>query len=892
LADEREPSAPDTVIDAGAPSNAPPASAPTLTLGALVGRYLILDRLGSGGMGVVYAAYDPELDRKIALKLLRPDSAGGSGGRSRLLREAQAMARLSHPNVVAVFDVGTFGDDVFVAMELVEGTTLKQWLKAQPRPIREVLAVFVQAGRGLEAAHERGLVHRDFKPENVIVDSHGRAHVLDFGLACAAGSEVPRGEPRSPVVLPPELTPSSGTPLSDALTRTGTLLGTPAYMSPEQWHGHAADEQSDQFSFCVALYEALYGERPFDAASPLMLGIEVTGGNLRKPPAGSKVPGWLRTILFHGLAVDKNNRHSSMGALLEALGRDPSRTRRRWFAAVAAVAAVVALTQGFLLGARHRSGLCKGSEQLLVGVWDAPRRQAVQAAFLRTGKVFAQDAFVGAARALDEYTRRWVGLRQEACEATRVRGEQSEELLDLRMECLGQRREEVRALTDLLASADGALVQRSAEALQSLLPLDACENAAALRAPIRLPERPDLRAKVEALREPLARAQALADAGRFKEGLALMKSEMEAVRAASHAPTEAQALHLYGRFQAGTGDAAGAEASLKQALLLAQASRDDLTAARTSISLMKVTNDQLSRFAEALGWAKNASSWITRLGGSAPLETVVERGLGNMYQGADQPEEALLHYQRERELSRKTFGSESAEAGVALAGMASVFVDLDRFDEALRASQEALAIEERTLGATHPNIGQTLNNLSIVLTSLGRWDDAIAALHRASAILAASYPPGHRALGVVQMNLAETYELAGRYDDALAILLPALERQRASLGPAHPDVATLLSDIASVWNRQRKFAAALPRCQQAIAIFERAYGPEHSALAAPLLNLGLAYVGLGQPAQAIAPLERADRLGKLERRLHERIRLALGQARQASGRGTVDEAYP
>jgi tetratricopeptide (TPR) repeat protein/predicted Ser/Thr protein kinase len=707
LGDDREPSAPDAVIDAGAPSNAPATRAPTLALGAVVGRYLILDRLGSGGMGVVYAAYDPELDRKIALKILRPDSTGGSGGRSRLLREAQAMARLSHPNVVSVFDVGTFGDDVFIAMELVEGTTLKQWLNAQPRSTREVLAVFVQAGRGLEAAHECGIVHRDFKPENVIVDRQGRARVLDFGLARVAGSEVPRGEPRSP----PELTPSSRTPLADVLTRTGTLLGTPAYMSPEQWHGLAADERSDQFSFCVALYEALYGERPFDAASALLLGAEVTGGRVGKVPVGSNVPGWLRAILLRGLAVDKNNRYPSMGALLEALGQDPSRTRRRWIAVGAALATVAALAQGFRLVARHRSGLCKGSAQQLVGVWDEPRRQAVQAAFLRTGKVFAQDAFVGAARALDEYAHRWVGMRQEACEATRVRGEQSEELFDLRMECLGQRREEVRALIDLFTQADGEIVTKAVQAASGIGDLSTCANAAALRAPIRPPANAQARRQVEELRAKLARDKALDEAGKYDQVLALATTIADEAKALGYQPVEAEALLRLGRVGFVTGKYEVAGQALFDATARAEAAHNDQVAAEAWVMLTWLAREQ-GRYAEGHRWARLAEAKLARVGSPLFEESTLLAGIGALLGDEGKYEEALAVERRSLAIREKALGSLDPSVAWSLNNIGVTLFDLSNYEEALRYHQRALAIREKVLGPEHPDVAASLKNMA------------------------------------------------------------------------------------------------------------------------------------------------------------------------------------
>ncbi len=245
-------------------------SAEALERGAAVGRYVILDRIGAGGMGVVYAAYDPELDRRVALKLLRTDRFAAPG-HLRLLREAKALARLTHPNVVAVHDAGTFGDQVFVAMELVEGETLRQWLEAGARSWREVLDRLLAAGRGLAAAHAAGLVHRDFKPENVLLGRDGRVRVVDFGLAKALADAAE--EPAAP---------DSGGELASPLTEWGAVLGTPAYMAPEQIRGIAADARSDQFSFCVALYEALYGERPFGKGPRE---TPSRGARLRGPPA-------------------------------------------------------------------------------------------------------------------------------------------------------------------------------------------------------------------------------------------------------------------------------------------------------------------------------------------------------------------------------------------------------------------------------------------------------------------------------------------------------------------------------------------------------------------------------------------------------------------------------
>jgi formylglycine-generating enzyme required for sulfatase activity len=296
-----------------------------LQRGDSVGRYLVLGRVGHGGMGVVYSAHDPDLDRKVALKLLLLENRTGSEGSVRLLREAQALARLSHPNVVAVHDVGTLADRVWIAMEFVEGHTIGTWLKEKRRPWRAVLAVFLQAGEGLQAAHEAGFVHRDFKPENVMMTPGGRVKVMDFGLArverTGSGEAASRSdtEPRHQDVL---------------LTRTGDLLGTPRYMAPEQWDGTGTDGRTDQFSFCVALWEALYGETPFVGDTIAEIALSVKQGRLKPTPEGSGVPVWLRKIVLRGLQVDPAARWATMKELLRALHEDPTRRNRLLWAAV------------------------------------------------------------------------------------------------------------------------------------------------------------------------------------------------------------------------------------------------------------------------------------------------------------------------------------------------------------------------------------------------------------------------------------------------------------------------------------------------------------------------------------------------------------------------------
>ncbi len=336
---------------------------PTPSTGGRIGRFVIVDTIGQGGMGVVYSAYDPALDRRVAIKLLRRGGGGSqdSGGTARLAREAQAMARLSHPNVVPVYDVGRVGDSLFVAMEFVDGVTLHEWLKQRPRSWRDVVAVFLAAGRGLDAAHRAGIVHRDFKPANVLVGADGRTRVTDFGLARSVHGE-----------LPPEST-SDQTPaisLDTPLTMRGSVMGTPGYMAPEQYLGQQTSPATDQFAFCVSLYEALYGARPFKGTDLATLQRLTQSGEVPPPPKGSTVPAWLFPIIARGLTTDPLRRHASMRALLALLERDPSAQRRRWALAGGAALLTLGIATGLWSWPRVRASSCHRDTERLATVWN------------------------------------------------------------------------------------------------------------------------------------------------------------------------------------------------------------------------------------------------------------------------------------------------------------------------------------------------------------------------------------------------------------------------------------------------------------------------------------------------------------------------------------------
>ncbi len=366
-----------------------------ITAPTKLGRYAVLDKIAEGGMGVVYAAYDPELDRKIALKLLRAETT--SGGNARLLREAQAMARVAHPNTVAIYDVGIIDDCVFLAMELIEGQTLTDWLRSPRRNWREVVDVMVAAGRGLAAAHEAGLVHRDFKPDNVLIGADGRARVTDFGLARRAGvstgtSELPDGET------------SIVEQLDRSITQAGAVVGTPDYMAPEQRAGHPPDVRTDQFSFAVTLHQALYGHRPFDTKTIVDNGSRPSS-TATEMPRESSVPRRFVSIIKRALNELPEARYESMHALLDALGKDPSAARRRQFGWLALTAVMAVVLWSVRHASQQQVRMCRGTADQMRDAWNPQIRARIARAFTATGRDYAQETSSSAPSAFSTTTR-------------------------------------------------------------------------------------------------------------------------------------------------------------------------------------------------------------------------------------------------------------------------------------------------------------------------------------------------------------------------------------------------------------------------------------------------------------------------------------------------------
>ncbi|MFZ6179039.1 protein kinase domain-containing protein [Nannocystis pusilla] len=580
----------------------PPPGAAARSLPARLGRYHVLGQLGAGGMGVVYAAYDPDLDRKVALKLLRADSHTASPGR--LLREAHALARLSHPNVVQIHDTGAIDGRIFIAMELVRGVDLRSWL-AQPRTPAEVLRVFLDAGRGLAAAHEAGFVHRDFKPDNVLVGEDGRARVADFGLV--RQHDEPEG--------PPAAEPDRGT-LSRSLTMTGALLGTPAYMSPEQHRGGTADARSDQFSFCMALWEALHGQRPFAGDDAAAILAAMQAGQLR-PARGPGVPGELTRIVARGLAYEPERRYPSMQALLAGLAVDRGQRRRRWLAGLGGACLLAGLVAALTSGPEP----CSGGPEALAGAWNPERREAVAAALA------GSDSSTRVLAGLDAYAGAWLVGHREACLDHR-RGEQSSALLDARMGCLDRRRETLAAAARLLTGEAGL---DAVQLVARLPPITACAEPAVVLGEARVPDDPALAGSVAATGAELIEARVRHDAGDLDGALVKADEAVRRARGVGFEPLLAEALLVQARILFSRTRWDAARPALVEALTRAvEARRDDL-AAEAIARLLYVDGVQSGRPAEALRLAP----LVLAMAGRAP-EPHAARGLANNTVGAVQ----------------------------------------------------------------------------------------------------------------------------------------------------------------------------------------------------------------------------------------------------------------
>jgi len=816
-----------------------------LGAGACVGRYIVVEHLASGGMGDVYRAFDPGLSREVAVKLLR-DGLGDSEERDRLLREAQALAQVSHPNVAAVFDVGVDEGRVFLAMELIRGENVRDWLREARTPA-EIVRVFAAAGRGLSAAHEAGLVHRDFKPHNVLVGEDGRVRVVDFGLARVAdehsGTMLSAEEISDRFELldsrDDALSTSSRDVLHGRLTRDGMRPGTPRYMSPEQLMGTELTAQSDQFSFAVSLYEALYKERPFRARDFNGLREQVILGKPDAPPSGATVDKRLHRILMRGMARLPQERFSSMADLVAELERDPwSQWRRFGFAAGAAAAAAFAVFLGS--GTTEvAASPCDSSAQYLAGVWDDPTRAELEASF-RASKSGAADAtWQQMSSVLDDFAASWQRERDQSCQATLVTGEQTQQTYERRGLCLERHLRQVEAFVGMFrGDIDPALFSRAPIAVRELTNLSDCTGERLL-ATAPLPASPDVRTRVEELATRLDRLDVLDKVGQHRTALEQLDDVRSAASDLEFPPLHARIGLLRADLTQKIGQAKNAEPLMYEALSLAAKARDPRIGARAWRELLWTVGYRLGRPKDAMAMLPGAELALSMVDDDPVLQARFRSCVGILrYLLGDYPgalgdmEQAVAILEPLGEAPLNHLANEVNNLGIALAAN-------DRPDEALAAYARSLAINEKLFGASHPHLATPLVNLAGARALRGERAEAIPMYRRAIALLESEHGnAAHPDLAAATSNLADVLMAQRDYGEAATLFRRALAMQTELVGGDNVNTAWSMIGLGTALMRQGNLDEAAAHLEKARGIREESLGPDHENVAGVLQRLG------------------------------------------------------
>ena len=834
---------------------APVATKPKLAAGTRLGRYEIMRELGAGGMGVVYLARDPELDRDVAIKLLR--GFGGEAARVRLRREAQAMARLAHPNVVAVFDVGEHAGDAFVAMEYLAGDTLARWVAG--KSAREILEAYRAVGRGLAAAHAAGIVHRDVKPENVLVGADGRPRVVDFGLAREPGRDA-----------------------------AGSIGGTPHYLAPECYRGAEADARSDQFSFCVALYGALAGTRPFAGDTLAELAAEITAGRIQPPKR--TLDRRVHAALRRGLASDPDDRFASIDHLLTALA--PA-ARTGWWLSGGGLAVAIPLA---LLATRDEPApAC----EVMLDPW-VQYRAAVHGSVLAHGGPFARETWLELERRLARYASELDAAHSDVCTA-RASEAQSVSNLELRASCLDERRHALSALVSSIASEhaiEREVVARAVTAAGALPPIADCADLVVLRGPV-APD-PRVATRVEELRGQLARLRARRDLGLYATAHPATLAVVEQAGALGYRPLEAEALALAGRLERDRDDFAAAHRALERSVLAAEAGRHDRQTASSLIELMAVVGRGLGKRAEVPALRDRVLAVLERLGRPSDLTLAFRETNGAALRDAGDVPAAEAELRETLAGLGREYGTDDLRLVGALRALAHTQLEGERGSEARGHLERALAIQRRVLGEHHLDVAVTLGMLGGAEIALGNEAGAILHFERARAIAIAATGPDTVAVASITSNLASVIQSQGKLAEAHALHLRAVEiathrlgarhpttlvyrsslaasladlgklpesiamlegvlaDQRLARGPDHQSIAMTLELLANIELAVGRHAAARDHALEAKAMFERTLGEAYNPYA-ELRVLGEAHLALGDAAAALAALEAAQR---------------------------------
>jgi eukaryotic-like serine/threonine-protein kinase len=832
----------DTLAATSAGTTKPHRDRPTVVArGEVMGRYVILEEIGAGGMGSVYAAYDPELDRKVAIKLLHLHGRDPATAQTRLQREAQAMAKLSHPNVANVHDVGTMGDRVWIAMEFVGGQTLAKWLAAETRSWREILGVFAQIGRGIAAAHAEGILHRDVKPDNMMIDGRGRARVMDFGLA-RSEVERPAPAPLAPVQDSTETTlPRESERL--VVTRAGAIVGTPRYMAPEQFERGAIDARADQFGFCVALWEGLYGERPFAGEDISQIVGAVTRGERRSPPKGRHVPAFVRRALERGLSTRPEDRWPTMDALLAELSRDPTRRWARWGGGTAVTLAVILVAAQFW---RSRATQCTGAPQAIADAWDEARRVQVQEAVLGTGASFAPGVWQHVAPQLDQWVEDWIAMHTDACEATRRRGEQSEAVMDLRMACLHRAKLGFVAATNVLVEATPQVVENAHELAGGLPRVSVCADLEALQADVAPPDASEAQA-VEEIRAEIADAKARREAGDYAAALSAAQRADAHADQLQYEPIRTDVWLELGVAYDAVGRYADAEAALWRAQQQGARWKQWDPVLRATATLIVVIGYHARRPVEALALRNLAIGLSAK---TPEGEATVRANVGSALFAQGEYGKAEEEYEAALAILPQAIGADHPRVAALRNNLAEALFARGHYEEAATEHRAVLAIRERILGAEHPDVAQSRSNLANVLVRLGKFAEAETEQRAVLTLRQRALGSDHPDVGASHQHLANALRPQGKYVEAETENRAALAIRTRALGSEHPEVAASHNSLGVVLAAQGRYAEAEAEYRSAIAIREKLLGREHPDVLVSRSNLANVLAMTGHEAAA------------------------------------------
>lgn len=847
-----------------------------LRRGGSLGRYLVLAQLGRGGNGVVYLAYDPELDRKVALKLLRPrklaDRDKAQSLQVRLIREAQALAKINHPNVVSVHDVGTIdgrdagiefdGPIVFVAMEYIDGSTLTQWRRRDLPGWAAVVDVFKQAGRGLAAAHRGGLVHRDFKPDNVmLVERPGvgieRVVVMDFGIAL----ELDAPESSTASVSSVALERSSAGSGTGRLTAAGALMGTPAYMAPEQFAGKSVDARADQWGLCVSLYETLCGQRPFEGRGAKALRRAVREQTPRPFPDPKVAPRWLRSVVARGLERRPEDRYPNMEALLAGLDHAPR--RRAPYVAGLLAAGLVGVGVYELASATEAASevTCDRGEARVSEVWGDPQRGSVQAAFERDDSKLGATVWGPTEAGLDRYAAAWAAGYDEACSATHVHREQSTALLDRRVACLDRRKVDLNALITVFADADDDVRGHAVQAVGELPDVGACADVEALLAadePGALP--PKVADEVKRARADLAVARARLAAGQFEPAMERAQWVSTQADSLGVAQLRVEAQLEFGRAQAGAARYDEALETLEAAFFSSRGLDHRAVAAHTSVSLVGVATDA-GQLDTAQRWSRHALAEAQHEL-EPDLQASLQASLGALSHARGELDEARSFYEAGLAIIREQHGPSDPRVSTFVDDLGKVAFAQGKLPEAIQRFTEASRLAEAAYGPRHPRVAKLQGNLANAHLAGGELDLARTHHERSIGIAEAALGADHPLVAGGYSNLGIVHFSTGDYDAALDVQTKARDIRKRVLPADHPHLGISASGLGETYAALERFDEAVAAHRESLRIWTQTYGAEHRQTSMAHHHLGHALRLKGDGVAAIEHLRAALEIRK------------------------------